>query len=140
MQVAALGTWLLTAAWGSWVLSRWAARAGLGGYLEVWRRMPGRILYGHILLAVAGLLAWIWALLFDAAWARWVALAMLALVALLGWTRFVQWLPRYGRHARWRSVAGSPAEKEFPYGAVLVHGMWAAATVVLVVVAIIESS
>lgn len=135
MPVAALATWMLTAAWGSYLLSRWLPG---GGLRRSWRLMPGRLLYGHIVLAVLGLVGWAWYVQSGDDIASWVALAVLAVVATTGYVRFVQWLPRYGQHAERPAVSGSPAARDFPYGAVLLHGMWAAVTLVLVVVTVLD--
>jgi hypothetical protein len=132
--VAALVTWVLTAGWGSYLLSRWLPGGGLRG---MFRLMPGRLLYGHIGLANIGLVAWVWFVLSKEDIASWISLATLGVVATLGYVRFVQWLPRYGQHSQRQAVSGSPAAREFPYGAVLLHGMWAAVTLVLVLVVVL---
>jgi hypothetical protein len=134
--MAALVTWMLTAAWGLYLLSRWLPGGGLRG---LWRLMPGRLLYGHVLLASLGLLAWVWYVLSKSDVSSWLSLAALMVVATLGYVRFVQWLPRYGQHSQRQAVSGSPAARDFPYGAVLLHGMWAAVTLVLVLVTVLEA-
>jgi hypothetical protein len=136
VAVAALTTWILTAAWGTYLLSRWLPG---GGLRRGWRLMPGRLLYGHILLASLGLVAWLWFVLSKDDIPSWFALAALTVVATLGYVRFVQWLPRYGQHAHRQAVSGSPAARDFPYGAVLLHGMWAAVTLVLVLVTVFDA-
>jgi hypothetical protein len=136
VAMAALATWVLTAGWGSYLLSRWLPG---GGLRRVWRLMPGRLLYGHILLASVGLGCWFWYVLSNRDLPSWFALAALTVVATLGYVRFVQWLPRYGQHAERQAVSGSPAARDFPYGAVLLHGMWAAVTLVLVLVTVLQA-
>lgn len=136
MAVAALATWVVAAGCGYYLLGRWLP-GGRVRLRTVWRLMPGRLLYGHIGLASAGLVAWSWYVLFGHLEAAWVSLGLLAVVAGLGYVRFVRWLPKYGQHARRQAVAGSPAAREFPYGAVLLHGMVAAVTLVLVFVTLV---
>jgi hypothetical protein len=133
MAVAALGAWILTAACGSYLLSSWLP----GGILRGNWGLPGLLLYGHILLAAAGLASWVGYLVTDNARAGWGAFGALSVVAGVGYIRFVQWLPKYGQHADRHSVAGSPAAREFPFGAVLLHGMCAAVTIALVLVALL---
>lgn len=63
----------------------------------------------------------------------WVAFALLAIVALLGFTMLAIWLQRRGEPAT--AVAGEqgpPAEQHFPIPVVVLHGLVAAATLVLV--------
>jgi manganese efflux pump family protein len=134
MAVAALGTWILTAGWGVYLLSRWLPG---GLFRGRWGLLPGRLLYGHILLATAGLIAWVDYVLTDNYRAGWASFLALSIVAGLGYVRFVQWLPKYGQHAAREQVPGSPAARDFPYGAVLLHGMWAAVTLVLVLVTVL---
>jgi hypothetical protein len=122
MAIAALITWLVTAVGGfvmlgSW-LSRGAHRPGSGSRLA-----PG-LVFGHVGLAVVGLLVWISFLVADNNTLAWVAFVLLLPVALLGFVMF----------ARWLSVraAGTTAEARFPVPVVLGHGVLAATTLVLV--------
>jgi hypothetical protein len=135
MAVAALGTWILTAGWGVYLLSRWLPRGVSGGR---WALLPGRLIYGHVLLATVGLGTWIYYVHTENYRAGWASVLALSIVAALGYVRFVQWLPKYGQHAAREQVPGSPAARDFPYGAVLLHGMWAAVTLVLVLVTVLS--
>jgi hypothetical protein len=89
-------------------------------------------------------------LVLDADALTWVAFALLVVVALLGFTLFSRWLPtrravpavsagagagtsRAGVDSRSAGTAGSePAERHLPVPVVAAHGLFAVATVVLV--------
>jgi hypothetical protein len=121
MAVAALITWLVTAAGGFLMLGRWIARGGhrpgSGSRLA-----PG-LVFGHFGLAVLGLLVWIGYLATDRGLLAWLAFVLLLPVALLGFTMLARWLPaRHGDHA----------ESRFPVPVVAGHGLFAVATVLLV--------
>lgn len=63
----------------------------------------------------------------------WIALALLAVVALLGFAMFGIWYQRRQRGAVRAAVGqGTPAEQHFPVSIVTLHGLLAVTTVVLV--------
>jgi hypothetical protein len=64
----------------------------------------------------------------------WIAFAILAVVALLGWTMFAIWFRRRQARAAGSEIAapGVPAEQHFPVSVVTLHGLLAVTTVVLV--------
>ena len=99
-------------------------------------------MFGHFLLAAAGLVLWIVYLAIDADSLTWVAFAVLVVVALLGFTMFSRWLPARrpaaavsaggpGAHAG-GATSVEPAERHLPVPVVAVHGLLAVVTVVLV--------
>ncbi len=121
MAVAALVTWLLTATGGFIMLGTWLAR---GGHRPEGRsRITPGLVFSHFGLAVTGLVIWIIYLATDATALRWIAFALLLLVALLGFTMFGRWLG---------SRREQTAESRFPVAVVYLHGLLAAATLVLV--------
>src|SRR5919206_3475307 len=93
MGIAALIAWVLTAGGGFVLLGRWIAAGGLRQQADRATRFPAGLVFGHFALAAAGLVLWIVYLLLDADPLTWVALAVLVLVALLGFTMFSRWLP-----------------------------------------------
>ena len=133
MKWAALITWVLTAGGGFVLLSIWLARGGLrqgdGG-----NRIRPPLILSHFLLAAGGLVVWIIYLAKDKDALAWIAFAVLAVVAVLGWTMFAIWWRR--RQARPAVVEaatpGTPAEQHFPVPVVALHGVLAVTTVVLV--------
>ena len=123
MGVAALITWLVTAAGGFELVAIWVNRGGhRAGSSNGTRLAPG-LVFGHLLLAVIGLVLWIAYLVAGDEPLAWVAFVVLLPVALLGFTMFARWLP-----ARRTAVA----ESRFPVPLVLGHGLLGAATLVLV--------
>jgi hypothetical protein len=134
-MIAALVTWLLAALMGGYLLRTWLVNGGWRTRHEVQRsRFAPTLILGHGGLAASGLAVWILYLIIDAVPLAWVAVVVLLPVAALGFTMFGLWVraghgkPR-GRHAY---VPRHAAEDHFPPPAVLTHGVFAVATVVLV--------
>ena len=141
MRVAALVTWLLAALVGIYLLRTWIVNGGLRTRDEAQRsRFSPVLILGHGGLAASGLVVWIGYLAFGAGSLAWIAVGVLAPVATLGFTMFGLWIraghgrPR-GRHAY---VPRHAAEDNFPPPAVLAHGLFAVATVVLVLTAAVR--
>ena len=138
MEWAALIAWLVTAGGGFLLLVKWLRHGGMrqreGGQIR-----PILIL-SHFALAATGLVLWIAYVASDSDALAWIALALLVIVALLGWTMFAIW---YQRRQGQAVVAegspgpGAPAEQSFPVGIVTLHGIGAVTTVVLVFLAAI---
>jgi hypothetical protein len=144
MHIAALVTWLITALGGFYLLGTWIARGALRTPGS--SRLPAPVLFGHFLLAAAGLVVWIVYLAADKKALAWTAFGLLVPVALLGLAMFARWLP--GVRAR-QAVAplGAPGaaapaaqapERHFPIPVVLAHGVFAVATMILVLISAIQ--
>lgn len=137
MALAALVTWLVTAVGGFLMLGTWIARGGPRQPREQRRLAPG-LIFGHFALAALGLVAWIIYLATDTDGFAWTGLILLVPVALLGFTMLARWLPlRRGAAATTHGAA--PAESHFPVGVVVGHGLFAVATVVLALLAVVGS-
>ncbi|MBF6164498.1 hypothetical protein IU486_06890 [Streptomyces gardneri] len=128
MGIAALITWLSTAAGGFVLLGTWITKGGTRQSATT--HLPPPVVFGHFLLAVAGLVVWIAYLVADTDALAWTAFALLVPVALLGFTMLARWLPVYRDRAT--PAQDSPAERHFPVAIVGGHGVFAVATVVLV--------
>src|ERR687887_98394 len=141
MKWAALIAWVLTAGGGFVLLSIWLQRGGMRQQQEGGNRIRPPLILSHFLLAATGLVIWIIYIVADKEALAWVALAILAVVAVLGFTMFAIWLRR--RRARMAgametATPGVPAEQHFPVSIVALHGILAVVTVVLVLLTALE--
>lgn len=142
MSIAALVTWLITALGGFYMLGTWIARGGVRGGTS---RLPVPVIFGHFLLAAAGLVVWIIYLFADATALAWTAFGLLLPVALLGFVMFFRWLSvTRAPSVRTAGAPGSaqaatPPERAFPVPVVLGHGLFAVATLALVVLSALQS-
>jgi manganese efflux pump family protein len=145
MGIAALILWVLTAGGGFYLLARWVG--GGGHRRESTTRFPPALIFGHFLLAAAGLVLWIIYLVVDKRPVGWVALILLALAAAGGLTMFARWVPSYrsrqgaGAASDQHSAAVSgdnPPERNFPVAIVGAHGVLAVTTLVLVVLTMVR--
>jgi hypothetical protein len=133
MEWAALITWVLTAGGGFVLLSIWLARGGMRSQAGGSRIRPPLIL-SHFLLAATGLVLWIVYVVNDSSTLAWIAFVLLLVVALLGFTMFGIWLRRRQAAAGGTSP-DTPPEQHFPVAIVGLHGLLAATTLVLVLLA-----
>jgi energy-converting hydrogenase Eha subunit A len=127
MAIAALITWLVTAGGGFVMLGMWISRGGhrpgSGSRLA-----PG-LVFGHFALAAIGLVLWIVYVIVDSDALAWVAFVLLLPVALLGFTMLARWIP---------ARRSGTAESRFPIPVVAAHGLFAATTLVLALLAALE--
>jgi hypothetical protein len=148
MAIAALVTWLITAGFGLFMLIRWATRGGLREVPGAGTNFPRVRVFAHFGLAAAGLIVWIVYLVTGNTLWAWIAVADLILVALLGGLLVRQWTKdgRAAMASAARSDAGaSPsaagavdlAEQHIPRPPVVLHGIFAVSTVILVVLSAI---
>jgi hypothetical protein len=159
MDIAALILWIVTAGGGFVLLGTWLAKGGARRD-GPGTRFPAPVIFGHFLLAATGLVLWIAYVATDTSGLGWTAFVLLAIVALLGFTMFARWVPTYMSMRRagepdpsvyaasaTGSVATAPApattartaESHFPLPIVLGHGVLAATTLVLVLIALVAS-
>jgi hypothetical protein len=131
---AALIAWVATAGGGFVLLSIWLARGGMRQSREPGSKIRPPLILGHFLLAATGLVIWIIYLANDKDTLAWIAFALLAVVAVLGWTMFAIWYQRRQREPVTGAAAGGerPPEQHFPVAIVGLHGLLAVTTVVLV--------
>jgi hypothetical protein len=138
MEWAALISWVLTAGGGFVLLTIWLKRGGMQQQRESGSRIRPPLILGHFLLAATGLVIWVIYLAADEDLLAWIALAILAVVALLGWTMFAIWFRRRQAAATGAATPATPAEQHFPVPIVALHGVLAVTTVVLVLLAALE--
>jgi hypothetical protein len=137
MTIAALIAWILTAGGGSFLLATWIRN---GGQRSGTSRFPPALIFGHFTLAAFGLVLWIIYVATDTSALAWIAFVLLVVVALLGFTMFLRWLPTYrgqtgGNAGSTAQPSGALAERHFPVAVVAGHGALAVTTVVLVLLA-----
>ena len=141
MAIAALVAWVLTALGGFVMLAKWISSGGLHQQRDRTTHFPAGLVFGHLGLAAAGLVLWIAYLLLDNDRLAWIAFVVLLPVAVLGFAMFARW--GAGRRRSTIGVTSSgaatrgglPAEQTLPIPVVAAHGVFAAATVVLVLLA-----
>jgi len=143
MGLAALILWVLTALGGAYMLAKWVAGGGHRGGSTT--KLPPAVVFGHFLLAAAGLVLWIIFVATDNGTIGWVAFIALIPVALLGVVMVARWIPTY-RTGRAATVGGQAAgapqgaepERSFPVPVVVAHGLLAVTTVVLALLAVLH--
>jgi hypothetical protein len=145
MAVAALIAWIVTALGGFYLLGTWIQHGGhrrTAGATS--SNFPPALIFGHFALAAIGLILWIIYLISDTTGIAWTSFGLLVVIALLGFGMLFRWLPAYrsrtstgGRVAE--ALVGGPAERHFPVGVVVGHGLLAVTTVVLVLLAAISA-
>ncbi len=155
MPLAALITWIMTAAGGLYLLTIWLIEYDREFQSVAATRLPIPVISTHALLAVAGLGLWAIYLLTDRPGLTWTAAGTLVVVAILGLTMAARWIGVYraygsrssrahvpaavpvgvgaGYGAHPGSRIATPPERHFPVPVVILHGVFALATIVLVV-------
>ena len=139
MSLAALLTWIITAGAGLYLLTIWLIEYDRDFQSAAATRLPVPVISAHALLAVAGLVVWGVYLITDTPRLALAAAATLVVVAALGLTMAVRWFAVYRAHDS-AAVRGQragvtvPPERNFPLPVVIGHGLFAVATLILVVV------
>ena len=126
MAIAALVSWIVTALLGITMFGLWLGKGGLRaarGDAPFPTGLAPPLIFGHLLLAVAGLAVWIIFIANDEDVLGWSALGLLVLVAILGELMFRRW--------KLGPTEGTP-EARFPLVIVYGHGLFAVLTVLLV--------
>ena len=136
MKWVALVTWVITAGGGFALLGLWLKNGGMKQSDGPGDRIRATRIFTHMGLAATGLVLWIIYIASDSEALAWVAFAVLAVVALIGFSMLAIWLRQRSREpAAATGAAGpgtEPAERQFPPAIVGAHGVIAAATLVLV--------
>jgi hypothetical protein len=152
MNVVALVCWAAAALGGFYLLATWLQSGGMRQQHHGPTRFPAVLVFGHFLLAAAGMLVWLVYLFDGQRSTAMIAFALIAVTALLGFVMFARWLPdQIGSVALARSVTSNddtgraggaeelPAEQTFPLASVVGHGALAAVTLALVLVIALNS-
>jgi hypothetical protein len=136
MSVAALFTWMVTILAGLILVCIWIIEYDPEFQTAAATRLPVPVISAHALLGLGGLMLWIGYLLQDQQQLAWATVAALGAVAVLGLIMAARWIGVY------RTVVDPgpsltrsttvPPERNFPLPVVVVHGILAVTTLVLV--------
>lgn len=159
MPELALLTWVVTALGGLFLLAIWLIEYDPDFQRAAATRLPVPVISGHAMLAIGGLATWVTYLVTGDDQFAWVTLAILAVVVSLGMSMATRWVVVYRSTARptrervaataasgGRGAVGVasltaddrsrefllPPERHFPLAVVIGHGLFAFATVALV--------
>jgi hypothetical protein len=146
MALVALVAWLCTVSIGLYLLAIWLIEYDREFQSAAATRLPVPVIGTHALLAFGGLAVWALYLITDEVRLAWVAAATLGVVVTLGLTMAARWIGVRRAHEAPRAVAvrvgaglGSdsvrapvPPERHFPAPVVVIHGIFAGATILLV--------
>lgn len=144
MSVAALFTWMITIFGGLILLVIWIIEYDAEFQSAAATRLPVSVISTHALLGMSGLLLWVGYLLVGKERLAWAAVFVLAAVALLGLLMAVRWIRVYRSFAApgpsMTRNATAPPERSFPLPVVLLHGILAVTTFVLVLLTTLGAS
>jgi hypothetical protein len=146
MALVALVAWLCTVGIGLYLLAIWLIEYDREFQSTAATRLPVPVIGTHALLAFGGLAVWALYLITDAGRLAWVAVVILGAAATLGLTMAARWIgvlraheaprpvavPAGGRPGSYISRVPVPPERHFPAPVVVVHGIFAGATILLV--------
>jgi hypothetical protein len=136
MSAAALFTWMATVLVGLVLLIIWLMEYDRDFQTAAATRLPVPVISAHALLGIGGLLVWGFYLVTDADPLAWTSVADLGVVATLGLVMAARWVGVYRAYAAPGSspqMVAVPPERHFPRPVIVIHGLCAIATVVLVV-------
>jgi hypothetical protein len=143
MSAAALFTWMATVLAGLVLLVIWLMEYDRDFQTVAATRLPVLVIASHALLGVGGLMVWGFYLATDEDPLAWITVAGLGVVAVLGLVMAGRWVTVYRAYAAPDSSPGRvivvPPERHFPRPVILIHGIFAIATIVLVVLAVFFS-
>jgi hypothetical protein len=146
MALVALVAWLCTVSIGLYLLAIWLIEYDREFQSAAATRLPVLVIGTHALLAFGGLAVWAMYLITDTEKLAWVAAATLGVVVTLGLIMAARWIGVRRAHAPPQAVAvlvggrprsgisrvPVPPERHFPAPVVIIHGMFAGATILLV--------
>ena len=136
MNIAALFTWMVTILAGLVLLIIWIIEYDREFQSAAATRLPVPVISAHALLGMGGLMLWIGYLMAGEEALAWATVAALGAVAVLGLIMAARWIGVYRAFADpgpsfTRSTA-APPERSFPLPVVIIHGILAVTTLVLV--------
>jgi hypothetical protein len=151
MSTIGLITGVITGGLGLYLLSIWLIEYDREFQSVAATRLPPPVLAGHVLAAGTGLIIWVAYLIWHHNRLAWYTVIALVVAASLGMTMAIRWISvykakraadrlaaryiaapaiEYGPGARPADIG--PPERNFPLSVVLAHGVFAVATLTLV--------
>jgi hypothetical protein len=151
MSAIGLITGIITGGFGLYLLSIWLIEYDREFQSVAATRLPPPVLVGHVTAAGTGLLLWVAYLIWHHNRLAWYTVIALAVAASLGLTMAIRWISVYKAKRAADRLAASfiaaaaaeyepgarpvdvgPPERNFPLSVVLAHGVFAVATLTLV--------
>jgi len=149
LRLAALAAWAVTAMAGSWLIAGWLVHGGLRQRGPRGTGVPRPVVVGHFGLALAGLGIWIAFVVTGLPALAWAGVGVVLAVAGLGMATLAGGLPDVAQGSEpagpARSAAAPAAVRERsvrvgkPVALIAVHGVLAATTILLVVLAAVAA-
>jgi hypothetical protein len=143
MSVAALFTWMATVLAGLVLLVIWLMEYDRDFQTVAATRLPVPAISAHALLGAGGLMVWGFYLVTDDDPLAYATVVVLGIVAVLGLVMAARWIGVYRAYAAPSSspmrVIAVPPERHFPRPVIVIHGLFAVATLALVVSAVFFS-
>jgi hypothetical protein len=143
MSVAALFTWMATVLAGLVLLVIWLMEYDRDFQTVAATRLPVPVISTHALLGAGGLMVWGFYLVTDDDPLAYATVVTLGIVAVLGLVMAARWIGVYRAYAAPSSspmrVIAVPPERHFPRPVIVIHGLFAVATLALVVSAVFFS-
>jgi len=144
MSAASLFAWIATALVGLLLLVIWLMEYDPQFQSATATRLPVPVISTHALLGMGGLILWGAYLLADEDRLAYATIVDLGIAVALGLTMAARWIRVYRTYRRPASHAPSPTqvvtvppERHFPVSAVVLHGVLAITTVILVVLTVL---
>jgi len=144
MSAASLFAWIATALVGLLLLVIWLMEYDPQFQSATATRLPVPVISTHALLGMGGLILWGAYLLADEDRLAYATIVDLGIAVALGLTMAARWIRVYRTYRRPASHAPSatqvvtvPPERHFPVSAVVLHGVLAITTVILVVLTVL---
>ena len=143
MSAAALFTWMATVLAGLVLLVIWLMEYDRDFQTGAATRLPVPVISAHALLGAGGLLVWGFYLVTDSDPLAYTTVAALGIVVVLGVVMAARWVTVYRTYASPKSspmrVIAVPPERHFPRPVIVIHGIFAITTLVLVVFSVFFS-
>jgi manganese efflux pump family protein len=144
LSAAASFAWMATVLAGLVLLVIWLMEYDREFQSAAATRLPVPVISAHALLGIGGLLVWVLYLADAGKRLAWATIVDLGVVAILGLVMAVRWIGVYRAYAVPGSAAIKlvtvPPERHFPRPVVIIHGILAVTTVVLVLGAVLSSN